>query len=173
VNCGPAIEAGSHWHLVMLGWVRNRVANEMKSGLSRRAMLLSGGAAALSILAKSGNFEVGVCGSLDDFAKADRWGFDYFEPSAAAVAAINDGDFADFRRQVLASRLRCKSFNSLIRTLQVVGPNVDLEAVTAYLNSTLDRCSQLGAGIVVWGCAGGVLAGSRLAADYDLSEARR
>jgi sugar phosphate isomerase/epimerase len=97
--------------------------------------------------------EVGVCGTIEEFAKANQWGFDYFEPSAAAVAAISDRDFEDFRRHVLASRLRCKSFNSLIRTLQVVGPNADLEAVTAYLNSTLDRCRQLGASIVVWGSA--------------------
>jgi len=129
------------------------MAAEMESGLSRRALLLPLGAAAVSLLAKSGNVEAGVCGSIDDFAKADRWGFDYFEPSAAAVAAMNDPEFADFRRQVLASRLRCKSFNSLIRTLQVVGPNGDLEAVTAYLNSTLDRCRQLGASVVVWGSA--------------------
>ena len=121
--------------------------------LSRRVLLLPLGAAAVSLLAKSGNVEVGVCGTIEEFAKADQWGFDYFEPSAAAVAALSDRDFEDFRSQVLASRLRCKSFNSLIRTLQVVGPNADLEAVTAYLNSTLDRCRQLGAAIVVWGSA--------------------
>jgi len=107
----------------------------------------------VSLLAKSGNVEVGVCGTLEDFAKADQWGFDYFEPSAAAIAALNYQDFEEFRRQVLASRLRCKSFNSLIRTLQVVGPKADLDAVTAYLNSTLDRCRRLGAAIVVWGSA--------------------
>ena len=129
------------------------MAKEMQSGLSRRALLLSLGAAALPASAKTGNVEVGVCGSLDDFAKADRWGFDYFEPPAAATAALNDGDFADFRRRVLASRMRCKSFNGLIRTLQVVGPAANPEAVTAYLTSTLDRCRQLGARIVVWGSA--------------------
>ena len=132
---------------------RNQRAREMNPGLTRRAMLLPLGAVALSGLAKSGNVEVGVCGSIDDFGKAVRWGFDYFEPSAAAIAALHDQEFADFRREVLASPLRCKSFNSLIRTLQVVGPKADLEAVADYLNSTLDRCRQLGASIAVWGSA--------------------
>ena len=121
--------------------------------LSRRAVLLSLGAAALPAVAKTGGVEIGVCGSIDDFAKADQWGFDYFEPAAAAIAALNDQEFADFRRRVFASRLRCTSFNSLIRTLQVVGPSANPDAVTAYLGYTLDRCRQLGARIVVWGSA--------------------
>jgi len=129
------------------------MVEEIKPCVSRRAMLLSLGAAALPALARSGNVEVGVCGSIDDFTKADQWGFDYFEPAAAAIAALNDQEFADFRRRVMASRLRCTSFNSLIRTLQVVGPGAHPDAVAAYLNSTLDRCRQLGARIVVWGSA--------------------
>ena len=130
----------------------------MNRSLSRRAVLLSSGAAALSVLAKTGlaktnGVEVGVCGSVDEFVKAEQWGFDYFEPSAAAIAALNDRDFAEFRQRVLKSRLRCHSFNSLIRTLHVVGPEANLEEVSSYLDSTLDRCRQLGAGIAVWGSA--------------------
>src|SRR6516162_1189105 len=101
----------------------------MKFRLSRRAMLLSMGAAALPGTAKAGNVEVGVCGSIDDFTKADQMGFDYYEPSAAAIAALSDQAFADFRTRVLASRLRCPSFNSLIRTLQVVGTVGNPDAV--------------------------------------------
>jgi sugar phosphate isomerase/epimerase len=121
--------------------------------LSRRAFLLSLGAAALPAPAKAKQVEVGVCGSIDDFAKASQYGFDYFEPSAAAVAALNDQDFASFRESVLASNLRCKSFNSFIRTLKVVGPDVNQDALTSYIDSTLDRCRLLGASIVVWGSA--------------------
>ena len=129
------------------------MTNTAQSRLSRRATLLSLGAAALPAWTKTGNVEVGLCGTLDDFAKADKWGFDYFEPAAAAIAALNEADFADFRRRVLASRMRCKSFNSFIRTLQVVGPAVNQDALTAYLTSTMDRCRQLGASIIVWGSA--------------------
>jgi sugar phosphate isomerase/epimerase len=121
--------------------------------LSRRALLLSLGAAALPAPAKTGQVEIGVCGSVDDFAKAEQYGFDYFEPAAAAVAALSDPAFADFEKRVTKSKLRCECFNSFIRSLQVVGPAVNREALTAYMNTTLDRCRALGGTIIVWGSA--------------------
>jgi sugar phosphate isomerase/epimerase len=95
-----------------------------------------------------------VCGSIEDFAKAEQFGFDYFEPAAAAVAALSEPAFADFQKRVSNSKLRCECFNSFIRTLQVVGPKVDRGALTAYMNSALDRCRALGGTIIVWGSAG-------------------
>ena len=118
---------------------------------SRRDILAFG--AVLPVLAKAGNVELGVCGPLEDFAKAESYGFDYFEPPAAAIAGLSEQAFADFRKRVLDSRLRCSRFNSFIRTLTVVGTNVDDVAITNYLNMTLERCRQLGAVIVVWGSA--------------------
>lgn len=100
-----------------------------------------------------GAVELGVCAPADDLATAEKWGFDYLEPSAAAVAALSEPEFAALRQRVLASRLRCRSFNSLIRTLRVAGPDVNLDAVSAYLDSTLERCRELGARIAVWGSA--------------------
>lgn len=122
--------------------------------LSRRALLLSVGAAALPAPAKVGQVEIGVCGSIDEFAKAEQFGFDYFEPAVAAVAALSDAAFADFEKRVSKSKIRCECFNSFIRSLMVVGPAVDRDALTAYLNPALDRCRALGASIVVWGSAG-------------------
>ena len=121
--------------------------------LSRRAVLLSLGAAVLPAPAKTGEVEIGVCGSIDDFAKAEQFGFDYFEPAAAAVAALSEPAFGDFEKRVSKSKLRCECFNSFIRTLQVVGPRVDRDALTAYMNPALDRCRALGGTIIVWGSA--------------------
>jgi len=121
--------------------------------LSRRALLLSLGAAALPAPAQTAEVEVGVCGSIDDFGKAEQFGFDYFEPAAAAVAALSEPAFADFQARVSKSRIRCECFNSFIRTLVVVGPKVDRDALAAYMNSALDRCRALGGSIVVWGSA--------------------
>jgi sugar phosphate isomerase/epimerase len=112
------------------------------------------GAAALPAPAKVGQVEIGVCGSIADFEKAAQFGFDYFEPAVAALAALSEPDFAAFAQRVAKSRLRCECFNSFIRTLMVVGPSVDNAALTAYMNSALDRCRALGATIVVWGSAG-------------------
>ena len=122
--------------------------------LSRRALLGALGAAALPLPAKVGQVEIGVCGSIADFEKAEQFGFDYFEPAVAALAALSEDAFADFARRVANSKLRCECFNSFIRTLMVVGPSVDNDALKAYMNSALDRCRKLGATIVVWGSAG-------------------
>jgi sugar phosphate isomerase/epimerase len=122
--------------------------------LSRRALLGALGAAALPAPAKVGRVEIGVCGSADDFEKAEQFGFDYYEPAVAAIAAMSEPAFADFARRVSKSRIRCECFNSFIRTLMVVGPAVDRDALTAYMSSALDRCRALGATIVVWGSAG-------------------
>ena len=117
-------------------------------------MLAGLGAAVLPVPAKIGQVEIGVCGSIDDFEKAEQAGFDYYEPGVAAIAALSDDAFADFAKRVAKSRLRCECLNSFIRTLTVVGPSVDNGALTAYMNSALDRCRALGATIVVWGSAG-------------------
>ena len=58
---------------------------------SRRALLFSLGAtafaAAFKAFAKIGRIELGVCGNPDAFPQAEQWGFDYFEPGAASIAA--------------------------------------------------------------------------------------
>jgi D-psicose/D-tagatose/L-ribulose 3-epimerase len=121
--------------------------------LSRRSVLCSLSALAVPAFSKAGRVELGVCGRPEDFVKADTWGFDYYEPGAAAIAEMSDAAFATYRDRLLASRLRCRSFNSLIRTMKVVGADVNLDAVAAYLDSTLERCRQLGAKVAVWGSA--------------------
>ncbi|HEX3744519.1 MAG TPA: sugar phosphate isomerase/epimerase family protein [Bryobacteraceae bacterium] len=122
--------------------------------LSRRALLAGLGVAALPLPAKVGQVEIGVCGSLADFEKAEQYGFDYYEPGVAAVAALSEDEFAAFAKRVAKSRIRCQSFNSFIRSLMVVGPKVDRDALMAYMNQALDRCRALGGTIVVWGSAG-------------------
>jgi D-psicose/D-tagatose/L-ribulose 3-epimerase len=109
--------------------------------------------AAAPAISKSGKVEIGVCAGTDDLAKAERFGFDYLEPPAAAIAVLSAVEFEGVRSQVLTSHLRCRSFNSLIRTMSVVGDEANLDAVSRYLDSALDRCRQLGARIVVWGSA--------------------
>src|SRR5579859_5211143 len=99
----------------------------LKAGVS------AGVLAARPGVSKTGTVEIGICAGAEDLGKAERWGFDYLEPAAAAIAALNEAEFERVRRQVMDSRLRCRSFNSLIRTMQVVGPDASLDAVSNYL----------------------------------------
>ena len=125
----------------------------MKRRSFLKATVGAGMLTAAPAVSKSGEVEIGVCAGTEDLAKAERWGFDYLEPAAAAIAALSVTEFQRVRQQVLASRLRFHSFNSLIRTMQVVGAEANLDAVSMYLDSTLDRCRRLGARVVVWGSA--------------------
>jgi D-psicose/D-tagatose/L-ribulose 3-epimerase len=118
-----------------------------------KATVSAGTLAAAPALSKQGDVQIGVCAGTEDLAKAERWGFDYLEPAAAAIAALSAAEFERVRQQVLASRIRCRSFNSLIRTMYVVGSEANLDAVSTYLDSVLDRCRRLGARVVVWGSA--------------------
>lgn len=125
-----------------------------KEGFSRRSLLLGLGVAAITpAWASIRGVDIGVCGPVKHFVDAEAYGFDYFEPAVAEIAAMTDDAFAAFRKQVLASRLRCTSCNGFVRTLPVVGPKIDKDALTSYVSSSLDRCKQLGTEIVVWGSA--------------------
>lgn len=125
----------------------------MNRRLFLKAVLSANGLAATPLVRAASRVELGVCSGIEDLAKAERWGFDYLEPAAAALAAMSTAEFETARRQVLASRLRCRRFNSLIRTMQVVGPEANLDAVSNYLELAFNRCRQLGAQVVVWGSA--------------------
>lgn len=100
--------------------------------------------------------EIGCCVPVAQLQLAATIGYDFIEPAAADIASLSDEQFADVKQNVTQSPLRCECFNSLIRRpdLKVVGPEVELEPVLTYLRSTLARCRQLGASVVVWGSAG-------------------
>ena len=123
-------------------------------GITRRAMLAVTAGAAVAAFGKVGGVELGVCGNPPDFPKTEQYGYDYFEPSAASLAAMTDTAFGAFRDQVQASKTKCESVNILFRNQKVVGPDVNLDAVCTYLDSTFDRCRAVGTTVVVWGSSG-------------------
>ena len=124
--------------------------------ISRRNFLTYLGAAAIAApaLARSGSVEVGVCAKSADLENTIHYGFDYLEASVAEISEMDETNFGAFKARVLASPIRCECFNSFIRTLRVVGDDVDHPALRNYLESSLERCRQLGASVVVWGSAG-------------------
>ena len=101
-----------------------------------------------------GRIKIGVC--TRDSANAIKYGFDYIEPAAAEIAAMSEDDFRDYSEELLASPIRCRAFNGLIRRpdLKVVGKEVSLSALRDYLEPCLIRCKRLGASVAVWGSAG-------------------
>ncbi len=97
--------------------------------------------------------KIGVCRASKYLNEAVQFGFDYLEPAAAEIAEMNEASFQVYKRAVLASPIRCESLNSFIRKLHVVGDDVYQAELEQYVESTLERCRQLGATVVVWGSA--------------------
>ncbi len=124
--------------------------------VTRRAFLTGIAAAALYSPAwsRATTVKVGVC--TRDIASAVKYGFDYIEPAAAEITAMSEDQFREYADTVLASPIRCHSFNSFIRRpdLKVVGNEVPVSALNDYLQACLPRCRRLGASVVVWGSSG-------------------
>jgi len=110
-------------------------------------------AAAIPAWARVGQVEIGICSRTQNFAKAVSYGFDYLEPSVSEIAAMSEEAFARFKQQVQGAPIRCESFNGFIRSLRVVGNDVNPQALRNYMELSLERCRQLGGTIVVWGSA--------------------
>ncbi|HUY14850.1 MAG TPA: sugar phosphate isomerase/epimerase family protein [Terriglobia bacterium] len=110
-------------------------------------------AAAPPALAAIHSVEIGVCSHPSSLEKAVHYGFDYLEPAGAAIAEMDEATFKSFRQRVLESPIRCESFNTFITRLRVVGHDVPSQELDGYVETTLERCRQLGGKIAVWGSA--------------------
>lgn len=79
-------------------------------------------------------------------------GFDYIELPLAAMEALSDEAFDALLARVEASGIHCEACNNFFpNALWLTGPDVDEEAVDAYLRRALARAGRLGAEHVVFG----------------------
>lgn len=123
--------------------------------VTARAGLAAGLFRPLAAAARRGQIQIGVCAATSHFDDIVRYGFDYLEPAAAAIAAMDETTYQAFKSRVLASPVRCEAFNSFLRRpdLKVVGDDVRRLDLIGYLEADLQRCAELGGQVVVWGSA--------------------
>ncbi len=123
--------------------------------MTRRALIAGTAAgAAVKAYGRFGSVELGVCEPAAHFERAVAFGFDYYEPEASEIAAMDDGAFTQFKARVLASPIRCKAFRSFIRGLKVVGGDVRPDDLRAYVDRTMARCREVGCEVMVFGSGG-------------------
>jgi D-psicose/D-tagatose/L-ribulose 3-epimerase len=122
--------------------------------VTRRGALVSLTSAAIAAAARKGPIELGVCEPAANFEDAVRLGFDYYEPEASEIAAMDQAAYESFQSRVLSSPIRCKAFRSFIRSHKLVGEAVPLESLRTYVAQTTARCAALGARVIVFGSGG-------------------
>ncbi len=100
--------------------------------------------------------EFGCCCNLDQVEAARVAGFDFVETTVVSLEP--EADEARFG-EILASYAmlalpvkRCNVF--LPRDVRIVGPDVNWDRVTRYVNTALTRVKHIGAGLVVFGSGG-------------------
>ena len=111
-------------------------------------------AAAASVAAprKKGDaaLRVGFC--TNDPALAKTAGFDYAEIGIRDFAALPEAEFEALVRAHQATGLPTEAgYVFLPADLKIVGPDVDLDRVLAYVSHALGRCERLGIRIIVFG----------------------
>lgn len=97
--------------------------------------------------------KIGICTSIDNIDNVIELGFDYIEPSVTSIARLSDSTFKDKLDNIIQLPIDCEVFNCLFPSnipLYESIPNQMIE----YLNKAFDRCSKLGAKVIIFGSGG-------------------
>ncbi len=95
---------------------------------------------------------LGVCTSPDNIDLIADAGFEYIEIGFAWLHGLSEEDYQKALAQVKASRIKVEASNGMLPgTLKVVGPDVDENAVRAYLEKAFARGREIGVKTVIFG----------------------
>lgn len=82
-------------------------------------------------------------------------GYDYVEFPVGMVAGVSDDAYVYLRTALRRATLRPEAFNCFIpANLKIVGPDVDANALKAYVELAAARTSECGAKVIVFGSGG-------------------
>lgn len=97
----------------------------------------------------------GVCTSIDQAARLAAMGFDYMEVHAGSLAEMTEEEFAVFCEVNAAAPIHAEAANCLFPGhIRLTGPDVDWEAVEAYIHKVLHRLGRAGIRGVCFGSGG-------------------
>lgn len=114
--------------------------------------------------------KLGLCTELDNLAVAAAAGFDFVEVNVQGhlMPQADDDAFAANRDAILASPIPIKAANCFVPGgLKITGPEVDLEALTAYAATAFERAAAVGIETIVFGSGGA----RRIPAGFDRAAA--
>jgi D-psicose/D-tagatose/L-ribulose 3-epimerase len=99
---------------------------------------------------------LGICTSPDSLADASAAGFDFAELACSFLLPEQDETaYTPVRQALRAAPIPVEAFNVFLPSrLKVTGPEVNPQAVAAYMDLVLRRASEAGATIMVFGSGG-------------------
>ncbi len=99
--------------------------------------------------------KIGCCAGVEKLSELERLGFDYIELNLTQLAGLTDEEFAAYEDAFSKSQLKAEAFNCMIPwDCLVVGPNRDLDRMTALIETGYARAKKLGGQVVVFGSGG-------------------
>ena len=97
----------------------------------------------------------GVCRPYKDAAIAKAAGYDYLEPALCEIAGMSDEQFAECKATLEAADIKAEVCNCFFPGgYPLVGPDVDMDKIAAYVDKAVARAHELGSEILVLGSGG-------------------
>lgn len=94
----------------------------------------------------------GVCTSADRLDAVIEAGYDYIELGLAKIAALGEEEFAALEERIRTAPIKAETYNGFFPgEIPIVGEQVDMDAIAAYVEKALSRASRLGGRIAVLG----------------------
>lgn len=94
----------------------------------------------------------GVCTDIQKIQEVEKLGFDYLETKLNALAALSEDEFEKICELVKNSDIGVERCCLLLpKSMAVIGPEYNQEALIAYLHLAFARMQRLGASLVVFG----------------------
>jgi len=120
--------------------------------ITRFFLALIAGCLLPAVPARAENTNLTIGFATADFTAAKAAGFEFAEVRIREFMKLSDEGFVKYTTNCRATGLSLTTGYWFLPTeLNVVGPDVHLEAITNYLVKALDRCQTLGVKIIVWG----------------------
>ncbi|MBW1743995.1 MAG: sugar phosphate isomerase/epimerase [Deltaproteobacteria bacterium] len=95
----------------------------------------------------------GICVYIEDVGAAERAGYDYVELTVTnVIPAVGEADFQMLKKKLRSYSIQPEAWRRFLpSTVPVVGKAVNSAILTEYVKTTLDRISDLGGKVVVFG----------------------
>lgn len=98
---------------------------------------------------------LGVCADLERINDVENTGYEFIEPKVSTIVQLSGEEFSEAVKMVEDSSIKAEVCNVFFPPeIKLVGESVDYVVIKDYLLKAIDRISQIGTKVIVFGSAG-------------------